>query len=55
MTVEAVGGCTSQGRSGPPGFIPVMYPRLDAWRSVVRAVDPSGLMQSDLSRRLHLT
>jgi decaprenylphospho-beta-D-ribofuranose 2-oxidase len=32
-----------------------MYPRLDEWRQVQRRLDPRGVMQSDLSRRLRLT
>lgn len=31
-----------------------MYPRLDEWRAVCDEVDPGGIMQSDLSRRLGL-
>ncbi len=31
------------------------YPRLDEWKAVRRSVDPAGLWQSDLSRRLGLT
>lgn len=31
-----------------------MYPRLDEWRTVRRQWDPTGLFQSDLSRRLGL-
>ena len=31
------------------------YPRLDEWKAVRRAVDPHGIWQSDLSRRLRLT
>jgi decaprenylphospho-beta-D-ribofuranose 2-oxidase len=38
-----------------PELVPVMYPRLDEWRRVRGAVDPDGVLQSDLSRRLHLT
>ena len=29
-----------------------MYPRLDEWRAVCERVDPAGVFQSDLSRRL---
>jgi decaprenylphospho-beta-D-ribofuranose 2-oxidase len=32
-----------------------MYPRLDEWRHVQARLDPHGVMQSDLSRRLQLT
>jgi decaprenylphospho-beta-D-ribofuranose 2-oxidase len=35
-------------------FVPAMYPRLDEWRAVKRSIDPEGLFQSDLSRRLRL-
>jgi decaprenylphospho-beta-D-ribofuranose 2-oxidase len=31
-----------------------MYPRLAQWKAVRDRVDPSGLMQSDLGRRLGL-
>ncbi len=31
------------------------YPRLDEWKQMQRHVDPTGLWQSDLSRRLGLT
>ena len=31
------------------------YPRLDEWKAIRDAVDPTGLWQSDLSRRLGLT
>ena len=30
------------------------YPRLDEWRAVRDAVDPDGVWQSDLGRRLGL-
>jgi decaprenylphospho-beta-D-ribofuranose 2-oxidase len=32
----------------------VMYPGVDAFRAVIRSVDPEGRMQSDMSRRLRL-
>jgi decaprenylphospho-beta-D-ribofuranose 2-oxidase len=38
-----------------PALVPVMYPRLDEWRTVQRTVDPAGVLQSDLDRRLDLT
>ena len=37
-----------------PDLVPVMYPRLEEWRAVCASVDPDGVMQSDLNRRLHL-
>jgi decaprenylphospho-beta-D-ribofuranose 2-oxidase len=36
------------------GLLATMYPRLDAWREVQARVDPDGLFQSDLGRRLGL-
>jgi decaprenylphospho-beta-D-ribofuranose 2-oxidase len=32
-----------------------MYPRLEEWQQVQASLDPGGVFQSDLSRRLHLT
>ena len=37
-----------------PALLPVMYPRLDEWREVRARVDPDGILQSDLARRLGL-
>ena len=37
-----------------PQLVPQMYPELERWRGVVRRLDPDGVMQSDLSRRLDL-
>jgi decaprenylphospho-beta-D-ribofuranose 2-oxidase len=37
-----------------PELLGAMYPELDRWRDAVRALDPEGVMQSDLSRRLGL-
>lgn len=37
-----------------PELLPVMYPRLDEWRRVRAKVDPAGVLQSDLARRLSL-
>src|SRR5699024_9160112 len=31
-----------------------MYPRVDEWREIRRAVDPDGVFNSDMSRRLEL-
>jgi decaprenylphospho-beta-D-ribofuranose 2-oxidase len=38
-----------------PELLPVMYPELDRLRSVRERVDPSGVLQSDLARRLGLS
>ena len=38
-----------------PDILPAMYPRLDEWRKARARLDPDGVMQSDLSRRLGLT
>jgi len=38
-----------------PGLLAAMYPRLDEWREVQARVDPAGVLQSDLARRLRLT
>ncbi|HYF45432.1 MAG TPA: D-arabinono-1,4-lactone oxidase, partial [Acidimicrobiales bacterium] len=37
-----------------PARLPAMYPRLDEWRAVRDRVDPDGVLQSDLARRLRL-
>ena len=37
-----------------PELLGSMYPELDRWREAVRALDPDGVMQSDLSRRVGL-
>ena len=37
-----------------PEFLPVMYPRLEEWRSIRNNMDPHGMWQSDQSRRLKL-
>jgi decaprenylphospho-beta-D-ribofuranose 2-oxidase len=38
-----------------PELLRVMYPRLGEWQAVRARVDPDGVMQSDLSRRLGLS
>ena len=38
-----------------PDRVARMYPRLAEWRRVRAKVDPDGVMQSDLARRLHLS
>ncbi len=38
-----------------PGLLPVMYPKLDRWRSIQTDLDPHGVLTSDLNRRLDLT
>jgi decaprenylphospho-beta-D-ribofuranose 2-oxidase len=35
-------------------LVPVMYPRLAQWNAERRALDPDGVLQSDLSRRVGL-
>jgi decaprenylphospho-beta-D-ribofuranose 2-oxidase len=37
-----------------PELLAAMYPELERWRDVVRELDPDGVMQSDLSRRVGL-
>jgi decaprenylphospho-beta-D-ribofuranose 2-oxidase len=37
-----------------PGLVATMYPRLDEWRAVRDRLDPAGVLQSDLGRRLAL-
>ena len=36
-------------------LVPLMYPRLDEWRTVRDSADPAGILTSDLDRRLNLT
>jgi decaprenylphospho-beta-D-ribofuranose 2-oxidase len=40
-------------RMGPEA-VTAMYPRLDDFRRIRGRVDPAGVLQSDLSRRLSL-
>jgi decaprenylphospho-beta-D-ribofuranose 2-oxidase len=40
-------------RTAPETFA-AMYPRLDEWRAIRDAVDPTGVFRSDMSRRLGL-
>jgi decaprenylphospho-beta-D-ribofuranose 2-oxidase len=37
-----------------PELVPQMYPRLDRLRELRARLDPTGVMQSDLARRLQL-
>jgi decaprenylphospho-beta-D-ribofuranose 2-oxidase len=37
-----------------PEILPQMYPGLAKWQEIRSAVDPDGVMRSDLARRLHL-
>jgi decaprenylphospho-beta-D-ribofuranose 2-oxidase len=37
-----------------PDLVPVMYPELAQWQDHQRAVDPRGVLRSDLARRLRL-
>ena len=37
-----------------PELLPIMYPELDRLREVRERVDPAGVLQSDLARRLGL-
>ena len=52
---EAGGRCylAKDGRSRPE-LVPHWYPRLDEWRAVQHRLDPAGVLESDLSRRLDL-
>lgn len=52
---EAGGRCylAKDGRSRPE-LLPQWYPRLDEWREVQARLDPAGVLESDLSRRLDL-
>jgi decaprenylphospho-beta-D-ribofuranose 2-oxidase len=37
-----------------PKLLPKMYPELSKWQEIRAALDPEGVMRSDLARRLHL-
>jgi decaprenylphospho-beta-D-ribofuranose 2-oxidase len=37
-----------------PELLPKMYPELSRWQEIRTALDPEGVMRSDLARRLHL-
>jgi len=37
-----------------PDLIPTMYPGLNEFKRIKASVDPKGLIQSRLSKRLHL-
>jgi decaprenylphospho-beta-D-ribofuranose 2-oxidase len=37
-----------------PGLLAAMYPRLDEFRALCARVDPDGMLQSDLARRLRI-
>lgn len=54
--VAAAGGrvCLAEDARLRPGLLPVMYPRLDAFRGLRAALDPRSVFRSDLSRRLGL-
>ena len=52
---DAGGRCylAKDGRADP-ALLSTWYPRLDEWRAVQASVDPAGVLESDLSRRLDL-
>ncbi|MGW4050514.1 FAD-binding oxidoreductase [Streptomyces sp. NPDC004779] len=54
--VAAAGGrvCLAEDARLRPALLPVMYPRLDAFRELRAALDPRSVFRSDLSRRLGL-
>ncbi|MEA3056118.1 MAG: decaprenylphospho-beta-D-ribofuranose 2-oxidase [Actinomycetota bacterium] len=52
---DAGGRCylAKDGRARPE-LLPAWYPRIDEWRAVQRRLDPAGVLESDLARRLDL-
>ncbi|MFJ5706208.1 FAD-binding protein [Streptomyces sp. NPDC093105] len=54
--VAAAGGrvCLAEDARLRPALLPVMYPRLAAFRGLRAALDPGSVFRSDLSRRLGL-
>jgi decaprenylphospho-beta-D-ribofuranose 2-oxidase len=52
---DAGGRCylAKDGRARPD-LLPAWYPRIDEWREVQRRLDPAGVLDSDLARRLDL-
>ena len=54
--VAAAGGRVYLAKDGRvrPAVLAAMYPRLDEWRATRAAMDPGGVMVSDLGRRLSL-
>ncbi|MEU3605934.1 FAD-binding protein [Streptomyces sp. NPDC035033] len=54
--VAAAGGrvCLAEDARLRPALLPVMYPRLDAFRALRSSLDPRSVFRSDLSRRLGL-
>jgi decaprenylphospho-beta-D-ribofuranose 2-oxidase len=52
---DAGGRCylAKDGRARP-ALLPAWYPRLEEWRDVQRRLDPAGVLESDLERRLDL-
>ena len=54
--VAAAGGRVYLSKDGRvrPEILRAMYPRIDEWAEVKRSVDPDGVLESDLGRRLRL-